>query len=58
MGGLIDVQAYLKAKFYPPPARGEFEALMRAAARVRILIAFKRIETPNGPRYIRLDAIQ
>lgn len=56
--GVIDVFAYLKAEFYSPPARGEFNALMRAADQLRILIAFKKIDAPDGERFIRIDAIQ
>ena len=56
--GLIDVESCIKDELSKRPGRTEFEALMRAAAALQIRMAFKKLDTADGPRYVRLDKLQ
>lgn len=56
--GLIDANAYIQEQLIANRALGEFEALMRAAAMVRVLVALKSVDTPNGLRFFRIDSLQ
>lgn len=56
--GLIDVDSCIKDELGKRPGRTEFEALMRAAALLQIRMAFKKLETPDGSQYVRLDKLQ
>lgn len=53
--GSIDIDRYLQVELKRKKAQSEFEALMQAARLVRVLLAFRSVNTPEGRRYLRVD---
>lgn len=56
--GSVDIGAYLAHELAVPEVQTEFEALMKSAAVLQVRLAFLQVETPGGPRFVRIDKLQ